>query len=164
MKSTWTLTDHSRDSLINRGISAIELRDLLESPQIVQPDAQGLENIRQYVGYGITAIVDVFSKTVLTVKIDGSNKDEDADTSRPPIILPSGYSLEDILKQLSVIEKKAPRVQLTSVPRQPSYLGYVKVNPRVWNEVVKVVKERCGGDFRCITVISPTKVEIKFPR
>jgi len=149
--------------MAERGISALELVQLLEHPQQSVPSAM-TGDVRYLTGYGILAVVQPEEQVVITVGIDGANNadwmtrsveraremDSVELTALDKIVDRDTSEDRGVYRRQRLVRKVAPgKVTVTNV--------LDGVAPALHSDVLYL----CDGDLRRITIDSPTRVIIE---
>jgi len=160
----WRVSAHARAQCVERGIALAELDRLLADPptRTQSRHAGNTEHHRRYVGYGILAIVEERSRTVITVGIHGASKADWEDAARArrsdlpeasPDVEPRRRRRADPLRTAGNADDPVPTSRVTRSNALDALHPAVRAN-------VRAELARRGLDVRHVRILSPTRVEI----
>ena len=153
----WVLTHHARERMADRGIAPDQLDELLARPKVSlpNPDLDAAPGTRLYVGGGLVAVIDEPERTVITVGVHGaSNADWESFPAPQAGPLPAEPISTEFRKRGRRVKDKGRPVCRTNV--------LDGVHPGI-AAGVRAYLAAHGLDFRAVTVLGPTQVEITPP-
>lgn len=150
--SDWVISGHAQEQMEERGVARDQLDKLLRWPQVSIPDPMGKPNCRYYSGGGVLAVVDEGAHEVITVGIIGASNRDWESFLPPPAIEESPQPAAPLRRP----RRRRPKDKGLPVARGNVLDG---VHPGIAADVRSYLAAN-GLDFRAVTVLGPTQVEI----
>lgn len=159
----WTITDHAREQMVERRITATALDAVLHRPTHTVPDPKGRADCRYFVRGDLLAVVNERERVVITVGYNGACKDDWKD-HRPD------EQPEDVhvvtapvagVRRVAPLRRNAQQQRVASAPVQKRNM-LDGVHEQLVIQVRQELQRR-GLDFRAVEVLGPTRVVINVP-
>lgn len=151
----WTLTEHARLRMIERGVLPSELVSVLQAPDHREPN-QDRDDVETLWGHGVGVIVDHAVQEVITVMLQGARKDTWEAVARTRQSAPEGAA-EALLKAVP-LERPATTRKRREEPQAASVHTSNVLDGAA--PAIRHLALRTAGDARRIRVIRPGLIEI----
>jgi hypothetical protein len=156
----WRLSRHAEDQMAERAVAPSELVNLLMHPQLDKATPLKAD-CREWWGHGIGAVVNVGTKEVVTILVDGaSNQDwqEHARKHARRRHQTDADALMALVRPETRVQDRKP-AQRRTAPRAKA-VETRNVLDRTTKRLYDTALKAAGGDPRRIRVCGPGKIEV----
>lgn len=153
----WDYTAHALTRMRQRRILREQVDAVLAWPASNQPDPKRQAGVRLYVGGGITVSVNEDDRVVLTVGVQGADRSDWESFRAPALSVLEGGRMPGTRARTSTR-------RTTRKPKPtPAPVASRNVLDDVHDGIARTVRKtlrKHGLDYRSVTVVSPTEVEV----
>lgn len=162
MTPRYRITAHAKAQCAERGIALAELDEVVARPDITIDADLKDAGVTRGIAHGLVVLVDEARRCIVTVGIDKAARD------RWEALAIARKSTVPFKEDTEKEKPRRPRKEVRSaghrndeVPafRAASTHALDKVHPAIREQVTRELAA-LGLDFRCVRIITPTKVEI----